>query len=317
MTATLTGLRWSSARDCTRKAAGETLDGIEARAFTDREARILFRGKRIEDDYADWLAREHPDWTLERQREIVWPLGTGHVDIHAVEPGLFLEVLSSGSASQAMIESKLVQLAGYMEHDAAAAGGVLVILDPSDFSEQRVPLARGTRTYQELAGEVARRVAELEAWRTTGELPARVCRKPSDAIGHFCRIAEWCFRGWEPPTLDEIDRPEVVDWAGRWAATKHAERAAAAVLRDLEEARKAVEGELDGLAVPAGEWQAGPWQIRRTHVTRRPTLDARKVEAALGEVPAEWWKPGAEYDRVEVKRADGQEGEVDYGDVPF
>lgn len=317
MTATaLTGLRWSSARDCERKAAGETLD-VQPREFTDRERRILWRGKRVEDDWADWLQREHPDWTIERQREIVWPLGTGHVDIYAVEPSLFFEVLSSASASAGMVESKLVQLVGYMEHDEAATGGVVVVVNPGDFSEERHPVARGTRTYQELAGEVHRRIETLAVWRETGQLPGRVCRRPSDSIGHFCRISQWCFQGWEPPSLDEIDRPEIAEWASRWNAAKAQEREASSALRDLETVRKEIEGELDDLGVPVGEWQAGPWQIRRTHVQRKPTLDARTVEAAIGEVPAEWWRPGASYDRVDVRHVEGTTGEVDYGDTPF
>lgn len=313
----LTGLRWSSARDCPRKAAGETLD-VEPRPFTDREARILFRGKRIEDDYADWLQREHPDWTLERQREIRWPFGTGHVDIYAVEAGLFFEVLSSANPSAAMVDSKLVQLAGYMEHDRAATGGVLAIVNPVDFSEERVPVARGTVTYRALAGEVEARVAALAAWRETGELPARVCRRPSDSFGHFCRLAKWCFAGWEPPSLDEIGRPEVAEWAARWYAAKGEERAAQTVFRDREAARKEIESELDELAVPAGEWQAGPWRVRRTRVERKPTLDARVIEGELPEVPAHWWRPGASYDRVDVQPAtpDGAPADGGYGDDP-
>lgn len=310
-------LRWSSARVCARRAVYEGT-AAPARERTDREARILFRGTRIGQDYADWLERQHPG-KVHREVEVEWGWGTGHIDIQLDGPEgpVAIEVLSSKWATDHTIRAKLRQLVGYMEISVRGyVQGVLVILDPGDFSEDRIIVNPSSDLYAALAAEAGQVLAAIKRWDDTGELPARVCAKPDQGEAYMCVHAGHCFDGWEPEPAATIDRPEVVSWAGRWAAAKQLEREAAAVVKRLEDERKAIEAEADELDIPVGESHAGPWAIKRTHVARRPTLDTRKVEAAGIPIPDHCWKPGATYTRWTVERAD-ETGPVDYGTVPF
>lgn len=317
-TATAPRMRWSSARVCARKAIYEAT-GAPARDRTDREERILFRGKSLGTDYADWLERQHGAASVEREVAVQWEFGTGHIDIvlHTPDGPACIEVLSSAHATDRVRDSKLRQLVGYMRHYPGADTGALVILNPSDFSEDRVVIHRHSALWNELEADVHRIVDRLDLWAKTGDMPDRVCPRPKSGEAWMCPHAAHCFDGWEPPDTDVIDRPDVVEWAARWETVKRAEREAASIVKRLEDERKTIEAEADDLDIPAGEHHAGPYTIKRTHVVRQPTVDAKKVKAALAHVPDDWWKPGSEYDRWAIERADTT-APVDYGDdAPF
>ena len=145
-------LRWSSVRACPRKAVYEAT-GAPARERTDREERILFRGKSIGRDYASFLTARYGADAIEAERKVVWPLGIGHIDIYLKQTKTAIEVLSSAHATDAMIHSKLLQVVGYMEHDPEVDNGMLVVLNPSDFFEDRYPVNKDTDAYRELAAE--------------------------------------------------------------------------------------------------------------------------------------------------------------------
>lgn len=320
MTATATPLRWSSARDCPRKAALQASHEPD-RDWSDREERILYRGRSIGRDYADWLAAKYGEDAILREVKIEWALGTGHMDVFLQPTSTAIEVLSSKNASDAMVHSKLVQLVGYMEHYPAASGGLLVVLDPSDFSEERFPVARDSEAYAALVDEVRDRIAVLERWRETGEFPARVCRNPAESLGHFCRHASTCFDGWREPKAETLtDDPGAIRLASALHAAKREERAAQAVLAEAATLRKQAEAELvevlDGEEPGPGGALVGPFLVKRTHVCRQPFLDVKKAELAgmlSREALAEFFRPGAEYwttaiEKVELDqpvRADG------------
>jgi hypothetical protein len=296
-------LRWSSVRSCPRKAVYEALDA-PARDHSDREQRIMFRGRRLGRDYADWLAAKHGEGNIERERPVKWPLGTGHIDVYLRETRTAIEVLSSAHASDAMVRSKLVQLAGYMAYDGEVENGALVILDPSDFSEQRVIVAKDSDVYGGLLDEVAERVGQVVLWRDYGTMPDRVCRKPQDGRGHFCRYIDTCFQDWEPPELPQVSTREAATLAASLHSTKTARRELAARDKLLDAEQRIIQAELAELVEP-GDWNVGGYEVRRSPRTRQSFRlalarnDSRFPDTLLDEFTSvsayEVWdvKPGA------------------------
>lgn len=230
-------LRWSSTRDCGRKAIYEAT-GAPARDRTDREKRILFRGQRIGRDYAELLSINHNTRDDHRkfirarvraeeqpgsfyygagkvwaEKKVVWPLGVGHVDVWLPETATVVEILSSAHATPTGAHSKKLQLVGYMEHDPEARNGALVVLDPADMSEDRELVSKHDGSYKALVEEMHDRIRQVQTWDATGEMPARVCAKPSDARGHFCVYADHCFQDWTAPELPRVETPEIAELA--------------------------------------------------------------------------------------------------------
>lgn len=311
-------VRASSVKDCVRKSVyGAT--GAPEREWTDREHRIMFRGQRLGQDYADWLERQHGPENVAREVEIPWRFGVGHADIFLRHTRTLIEVVSSAHASDVMVHRKLLQLVLYLEHFQGAEAGLLVIIDPADFTEERYPVARGTDTYNGLADEVTERIESIARWRDTGELPDRECRKPSEAIGRWCRHAETCFDGWEPDPVETIDTPEAREVASAYYQAKQAEKGAKQILATAEVERKEIEARLAEL-VPVGKRRIGPLEITRTHVERKPTIDTKKVELAGVPIAPEFYKPGVTYDTFRVDRVSDEPLVTadDFGeDVPF
>lgn len=297
--ATQPAVRWSSARTCARKAVYEAT-GAPARETTDRERRIMFRGRRLGRDYADMLAAEHGENAIVREKQVVWPLGIGHQDVFVKETGTVVEVLSSAHASDAMIDSKLLQLVGYVEHDPEARNGMLVILDPSDYSEERFFVAKDTARYAELVGLMLERIGQVQAG-LAGDLSARECRKPSEAVGRFCRHAEHCFEGWEPPEAPPVDEPEVRELAVLLYQAKRAEREAIRAKAEIETRRREVEQRLADLLEP-GEWQVGPLRVKRLTVRPHESFDLRKARLAGVPIPDEFVKLVGGYERWTCER---------------
>jgi hypothetical protein len=302
-------LRWSSVRACPRKAVYEAT-GAPARERTDKEARILFRGKSIGRDYASFLTARYGVDAIEAERKVVWPLGIGHIDVYLKETKTAIEVLSSAHASDAMVQSKLLQLCGYMEHDPEVDNGMLVVLNPSDFWEERFPVNKDTAAYQELVAEMQARIDKVLAWRDTGEIPGRVCGKPSDAWGHFCLHADHCFEGWVKPELVPNEDPLVHELSIGLYRAKQDEHAAKERVTEAEEKRKAIQAQL-AEHLEEGEHEVGSLTIRRSVVNRKPTLDLKKALLAGAVDPAAiepYMKEGATYSTWYVDR---------HGDAPL
>jgi hypothetical protein len=354
-------LRWSSTRDCPRKAIYEAT-GAPARDRSDAEQRILFRGKRIGRDYAELLsfnhnnALDHKRFIRARNRaeekgggyygagkvwaekKVVWQLGVGHMDIWLPQTATAVEVLSSKHASPEILHSKRLQLVGYMEHDPEAANGVVVILDPSDLSEDRQLVSKHDPQYAELVEEMRDRIRQVQAWDAGEPMPARVCGKPSDARGHFCQYADHCFQDWEPPELPVVLTDEVVRLARQLYEVAQVKSvlsgskvdavpvqaalaaddidAAISVLRDARTMKGAelLEKEIKARLTEAighapedflqdpGEYQVGPLVLKRNVVDR-----------------AGYTVQPASYETLSVKRTSGEPllPEIDFGDVPY
>lgn len=315
-------LRLSSVLNaCPRKAVYEATDA-PAREPSDREQRIRWRGKRIGEDYADLLAAKYGEHAVERERKVVWPLGVGHEDAFLKATKTVVEVLSSAHASEQMVHGKLLQLTGYIEHDPAAENGVLVIVSPTDFSEERIVVNPNTTAYKALVEEMLDRVAEVLAWRDTGELPVRVCAKPSEAKGRFCLHADHCFgEDWQPPPLEQVAADETTVLAvTEYDRLKRAETDARNTLKAAEDARKEQQAVLEALELPAGrDVQVGAFKVRRTFTERAPSFDWKKAELAGvfdPELFGEYMRPGAAYSTFRVERVDHAGDE--YGDgIPW
>lgn len=341
-------LRWSSTRDCPRKAVYEAT-GAPARERTDDEQRWLFRGRSIGRDYIIWLATKYgkvfvasgEDWWVpphlraasEEEAAILsevpvrWPLGIGHIDGFLVETGTALEFLSSAHASDAMVRSKMVQVAGYAKYYEPALNACLIVLDPASLKEERFPIAFDTDAFRGLIEECDDRIAQVLEWRETGVMPARVCSKPSEARGHFCLHAQHCFEDdppWsEPEPVAVVNDPEVIQRASLLHVAKTEERVAKDLLAEREKERKRLEAELVD-AIPGAEGlrggiRVGPFKLTRTHVQRSPSLDVKKATMAgvlNVEALAEYMKPGAEYWTSAIERVelDMPAQDLDFGD---
>lgn len=305
---------------CPRQGVYAATDA-PARERTDREERTLFRGRRIGRDYADMLAEKYGEDNLERERKISWPLGVGHADVYLPETRTIIEVLSSVHAGEQMLHGKLLQTVAYIEHDPEADNGCLVVLDPRDYSEDRTVLARSSQRYAALVDEMHERVAQVIRWQQSGELPGRVCAKPSEAIGRFCLHADHCFAGWEPPPLEEIAAtPELIAAVRQFAEAKAEQSGREREARTFEQMKREAQDVLERAELPAAtDVKVGAYRVRRTHTRRQPVFDWQKAELAGVFEPGlygEYFKPGAVYDSFRVDQV--EPSDFDYGEgVPF
>lgn len=250
---------------------------------------------------------------------IEWPLGIGHADAFIVETGTIVEVLSSAHASEEMTHSKLLQAAGYMAHYEPAKNLALIVLNPSDFSEEKIVVAPGSRRYTDLMDEVDARLITLDAWRRDDTIPNRVCRKPSEARGRFCLHAEFCFQDWEPTPVEELAAaPDVVEAVQTFATVKAHRARLASEDRALETQQKEAQAVLEQAELPADVLVAG-YHVTRTDVQRKPTFQWENAEGAGVFNPdayPEFFKAGAAYSTFKVEETADAET-PDYGEVPF
>jgi hypothetical protein len=282
-------LRWSSVRDCPRKAIYEATNAPH-RDRTLKEERQLARGRSVGHEYLVAIAHESkrlvhvatgPDFMLpyphlraetEDDAEILaelpvrWELGVGHADAYIRETDTVIEVLSSQSPTAEMIHSKLLQGAGYARAlDATSV--CLAIVDPATLDDDRVIVTQSSDRWAELMAEVDERIAQVLAWRDRDELPARVCSKPGDSFGHFCQYAGHCFEGWEPKFAEELQSEEAQQLAIRLAHVKAKRRELSSSDKTLEAEQKLIQADLEGF-VPGGEWQVGGYLVKRSDRTR-------------------------------------------------
>jgi hypothetical protein len=280
-------LRWSSVRDCSRKAVYEATHA-PARERYDREERILFRGRSLGREYASFLAQKYGAQNVLTEVKVEWPLGVGHMDVYLVPTRTAVEVLSSAHASEQMIHSKLLQLTGYMEHASMPVdSGALVILNPSDFTDEILPVAKTSKTYAGLVEEMHDRIAQVQAWADTGTIPDRTCQKPSEARGHFCLYAEHCFEGWEAPAPAAVfDDDEAREYTAAYYRAKQDETAAKQTYDSLVTYRKEVEElvaamfDTAGLAGQKVKARSGPLELAQIVVGDHQELSLKKARLA-------------------------------------
>lgn len=295
-------------RMCALRMRGET--PVEHDEMT---RRYFARGHLYSDYVCRQLEAKHGKDNVLREVEVEWPLGTGHADAFVIPDALLVEVKSTvtPTLSSPMFDMAVEQLRIYLRYYDPAEQAALILINPSDLSSEQVfqvGLAEG---------DVDRidAVVELIA---AGELPERVCAKPSQAKGRLCDFAVPCFEGWEPDDYAVNESPAVVAAARRLYEAKQKIAAGKGELREAEEEKKAAEGELADL-VDVGATATGPWLVTRTHVRRQPTFSVKAALAAG--YPAEslerFMQPGAEYDTWRVDKATTPT-DIDFGDdAPF
>lgn len=292
VTAAKPQLRWSSVRDCPRKAIFEST-GAPAREETDRERRIKFRGKTLGRDVATMVAAGlGGEQFIERERKVPWPLGMGHVDVYVIETRTAIEVLSSAHASAGMVHSKLLQVVGYCLFDPAIDNVEVRVVNPADYELlQHIVRTPESPEWADLVAEVDERVAQVVEWQTSGglRLPSRVCQKPTDSWGHFCRNAEHCFDGWEKPPLPVLDTPDVVELAAALHRVGELRKDLAGNKPDRVSVDVALEHSVDeAVKVACRDRKAGQAEHLEKQIKQRLT-------AALGQAPDDFGSDPGEY----------------------
>lgn len=261
-----------------------------------------------------WLPPELQADTIESadavaEQRVQWPAGVGHCDLYIRETRTIVEVLSSAHASEEMRRSKLLQAVLYVEHHPDAENAALIVLNPSDFTEERTVLVPTSRLYTNLVEEMHVRIQTVIEWEHEGTIPARVCAKPSEARSHFCRHAEYCFTGWEAPPLEQIaSSEELLTATATFEETKRARSELASQDKVLERTQKDAQAVMEAAGLPAKHpVQVGPYRVTRTAVQRQPTFDWSRAESAGVFEPGlygEFFKPGASYSTFQAERVD-------------
>lgn len=333
-------LRWSSVRDCARKAVYEATDA-PARERTLREDRQLYRGRSVGHDWIisvatekmwkvwidsgpthwlppDLLAADEDSADVIAELRVQWELGIGHADLYIRETDTVIEVLSSQNPTGNMIRSKLIQARGYAR-TIDASNIALIIVDPSTLDEERVIVTSKSAQWEDLGAECDDRIAQALAWRDTGNLPGRVCAHPGEAWGHFCVFAAHCFDGYQAPALEAIDTEDARTLAARLAHVKAKRREIGVTDKLLETEQKDIQSELLE-HVPAGEWQVGAYRVKHSERAGRRSFDFDRAEndSRIGELLVEFVKTGKPYQVWDVEQTGpATVSEDDYGDVPW
>lgn len=344
MTAIATpSLRWSSVRDCGRKAIYEGT-GAPARERTLAEERQMFRGKSVGHDFVVALASANrwkvrvdsgPDYWLPpelkavgsgewleadavAELKVAWELGTGHADLYVRETDTVVEVLSSQSAGAEQIHSKLLQARGYARAiDAHSIA--LAVVDPATLEEDRIVVTDLSPQWETLSAECDERIAQVLEWRDTGTLPPRVCAKPGDAWGHFCAYAAHCFEGWTPDPLQALSDPDVHELAVRLAHVKAKRREIGGTDKVLEAEQKEIQSSLAEVVEP-GKWRVGQVELQRSprHKDSFKLALAKEDSRLPAELLEEFTSTSVfdVWDAQIVAEADA-DFDVDFGEVPF
>lgn len=323
-------LRWSTARDCPRKAVYEAT-AAPHRERTHREDRILWRGRGVGHEYVIAIAHESrrtvhvctgPDFMLPypdlratsreaagilAEMPVEWELGVGHADAYIVEAETILEVVSTLSPTDTLIHSKLVQGGAYAKWHGAKAVCVAIV-NPSTLEDDRVVVVEGTDEWDGLMQDVDEIVRQLHEWKTAGDMPGRVCLQPGDAWGHFCTFAVHCFAdepAWSPETVADLDSPEALRLAIELGHVKTLRRELARQDANFEHEQKEIQRALAD-HVPEGKWTvAGGYEVKRSTRSGRQTFDYVRA-GRDGRLPdsllAEFTKTGGSFEVWDVKK---------------
>jgi hypothetical protein len=312
--------RWSMACRCPRMAS-YALRGTEPQEPTDRQRRIMARGRMIGEWMAGRFMKKYGIDNVIAEKPVLWPangdlpVGELHTDIFVAPERMAVEVKSTTDPNS-LRDSALTQLAGEVHFDPDADKGLLVIVDPIDLEEELTPFRLTDDTRDEVEA-IARQVVEAG---TTGELPARVCEKPSDGFARHCPFIDVCFADWEPPFPTPVDDEEVRGLVYQAAGHKHSRDT---LQERVDEADAAYRRDLARLAerIEPGDYQIGTFKVRRTEVKGRTTYRipaAIKAGIVSQELLAPFVRIGEPHDRWSIEGTFTGLEPDDYDDsIPF
>jgi hypothetical protein len=191
-----------------------------------------------------------------------------------------------------------------------------------DLYEEDIPVVL-TDERREQVEDIAAQVVRAGQ---TGELPERVCAKPSDARGKMCPFAAQCFADWTPPDVLTLDG-DVPAIATELYLARNQRDALKASLAAAESNVRAAQESLAAAGVQPGEqYELGGVRVRRTQVKGRETFSISKARKSGVWSPldderlAPFVKVGDPYDRWTVERIEGEDlvhQVPDDEDVPF
>lgn len=317
--------RWSMAVRCPRMAALALL-GAEPEPLTPREEGRFQRGKDAQTFYGRKLVAKYGEENVVHEAPVAWPseapIGELHTDFIIKPERMAIETKSSESVDS-LFESAVTQVAGAVHWSPDADTGAVVFLDRDYQETDMFPVVLN----DELVEKVEDIAAQVVQAGKTGELPERICSKPSDGRGHLCPLIDTCFKGWEPPQIPEADNVEVIAPLATAAFLAKEKYDAAKKVADLAEAEwKEARDLLVEEGCPEGESLVPGLVVKRTVVADRQTFSMAKARTAglWTSMHDELFHPfislGGGHSRFSFSRVEGESLEHDFGDdedVPF
>jgi hypothetical protein len=272
--------------------------GLEGREPDERMERYFRRGQLFELYVVQQFVEKYGAADVERQRDIVWPLGTGHADIYIPSEKLLVEVFSTTGGN---IDRKIKQVKLYLYFDGEAEKAVVYVVDPSTL--EREDIFPVTLTDEDRA-EIAAELDALLAVQGGADPPPCVFSSPTECRFAGCAFTEAAWADWQDTTVETDEfLPLVNDLNDVNKSLRDAEkevairREQAAYLKDAL-ARAGLEAGRDYII--------GPYKVRRTVVGPRHTFSLSTARKAGFELPAEllpFVKVGEGHERFSVKEA--------------
>lgn len=264
--------RWSLASKCPRWAV---LHRRKAPASlpSERQLRIMRRGKLFEDLVAEQFTNAYGAENVQRQREVVWPGGILHADLFVVAEAATIEVKSSTSPESLRVGA-LLQNGGEQLFDPESERGALVWIDPVDLDQILEPVV----VTADLRGRVAHVVEQL-AWaeKDPRNLPDCTACSPTECRMKGCTYTDVAWEGWTRPPFLPLDGRKA-DLVRELYETTRQRSGHAAEARALKVRLDEITTALVDLGLDAGqEYAAGPLRLKAVQIRGRETFSITRA----------------------------------------
>lgn len=283
-TRVLEGVRLSELARCPRACALRGR-GAEPAEPTDRQRRWMTRGQLFGAYAAIQFERKYGLQNVEREREVPWPLGTGHADLYIRPEKLLVEVVSSTSPD-GILPAKIRQVRRYLHFDPEAERAAVYVINPADLDrEDLIPVELRQEDIEEIEAEVAAVHAALDG----GDLPDCSARTPAECrFAKFCGFTDLAWDGWTPPPpLELAADPDVVALLAEWLACRNFEREIGAEVDEKNTRRKEVQALLAEHGIePGDEYAVGGFSVKRSVRSGRETFSLARARSSGAWTPA-------------------------------
>lgn len=317
----LSGVRLSQLARCPRACALQGL-GVEPEPPTERMRRYWTRGQMFA--WYGWrqLCEQYGEDAIEREREVPWPLGVGHIDLYVRPERLIVEVKSSTSPAS-VIDAAMRQARLQLRFDPEAEHAAIYVIDPSDLDrEDFLPVKLRDQDVE----EIDRLVEEVGRAIEGGDLPACTASDPTSCRYSGCGFTEAAWAGWMAPPAPSLDDPELVAAALDWYRQREYRRELETGVASAKLVETELRDRLLELGLPEGESVlGGKLRVKRTKITGRVTAriaEARKAGVwtdALDELLGDYVRVSEPSERLTATLLSGAElPPAEFGDeVPF